>query len=311
MREPLNNRNWIKFSPYNHFPDFIGLEADRYQILLDLIQELGLNSTVISIEDKRHFFIFPKGYTLKLSMGMSFPFSGQNPVILVAHYDRVSGSTGANDNSAAVFQLLKTAEKLTAQGTDYWVIIFSDKEELRTGETIRDQGSFSMAEKLRDWGLGNARIFIFDACGTGDTFVISNTTDYLLKKGERPGIRKAKQLLSELRNQALNTASFLRLKQVLMVPTPFSDDAGFLRAGLPAQTITMLPAAEAASYASLLRKRPDFAESLINGTARSTADRFLIPETWRCLNTPSDSYLRLTPENYDAIVRYAAELCTS
>ena len=311
MKIKSSSRDWTKLSPYHRFFDFIDLEADRYQVLLELIGELGLNSTVISIEGKRHFFIFPSGRAVKPSAGMSFPFRGQSPVILAAHYDRVPGSPGANDNSAAVFQLLKAAQKLGEQGTDYWIIIFTDKEELRAGETIRDQGSFSMAEKLRDWGLGDARVYIFDACGTGDTFIVSSSTDYLLKNDERPGIRKAKQLLGDLRNHALDTARFLRLKRVLLIPTPFSDDAGFLRAGLPAQTITMLPEREASAYATILRKRPEFAESLINGTARNTADRLLIPETWRLLNTPSDSYLCLTPEHYDSVVRYAAGLCAS
>ena len=119
MTAKLNNNDWTTISPYHRFFNFIDMDADRYNILLELIGELGLNSTVITIEGKRHFFIFPMGYTLKLAAGMSFPFSGQNPVVLVAHYDRAAGSPGANDNSAAVFQLLLAAQKLSEQGTDY------------------------------------------------------------------------------------------------------------------------------------------------------------------------------------------------
>ncbi|HCC38186.1 MAG TPA: hypothetical protein DEQ14_11580 [Treponema sp.] len=302
-----SGRDWTKDSPYHRFFDFIAPEADRYQIITELLDELTLNSLVISIEEKRHFFVFPKGFTL--TSQKSFPFSGQSPVILVAHYDRAEGSSGANDNSAAVFQLLKAATRLESQGADYWLIIFTDKEELRTGESIREQGAFSLAEKLRDWGLGNARIFIFDACGTGDTFIFSKTTDYLLGQDERRASIKAKQLINGLQNHALDTARFLRLSRILVAPTPFSDDAGFLRAGIPAQTITMLPTREAAPYASLLRNRPLFAELLIYGEAQNGNDRLLIPETWRCLNGPSDSHLRLTPEHYDKVSRFAAELC--
>jgi hypothetical protein len=43
---------------------------------------------------------------------------------------------------------------------------------------------------------------------------------------------------------ALNGVLILPLA---LPPTPFSDDAGFLRAGLAAQTITVLPAKEAAA----------------------------------------------------------------
>ncbi|MDR2433005.1 MAG: hypothetical protein LBD47_00345, partial [Treponema sp.] len=207
------------------------------------------------------------------------------------------------------FQLLKAALRLGELGADYWIIIFTDKEELGAGEGLRDQGSFTLAEKLRTGGLGFARVFNFVACVRGDTFIISGTTDYILKNDKRPGIRKAKQLILSLRDHALDTARYLRLSRVLLVPTPFSDDAGFLRAGIPAQTITALPAKEAAPYAGILRKRPDFAERLILGALAETQDRLLIPETWRYINSPGDSPLRLTPESYDRIIRFAVELC--
>jgi hypothetical protein len=303
-------RDWTALSPYNRFLDFIAPDADRYGILLEQIEKLRLNSAVISIAGNRHFFIFPSLKKLRSSARGAFPpFRGQRPVILVAHYDRVHGSPGANDNSAAVFHLLRTAQKLGEQRTDYWIIIFTDKEELKAGEGIQEQGSFSLAEKLKAWGLGDARLFNFDACGTGDTLVISSTTDYLLRQNRQPGTRRTRQLLEDLREQALDTARFLRLSKVLAAPTPFSDDAGFLRAGIPAQTITVLPGDEAAPFASLLRKRPDFADCVISGAAKQPGDRLLIPETWRCLNSPSDSHLRLTPHFFDRVIRFAAELC--
>ncbi|MDR0876754.1 MAG: M28 family peptidase [Treponema sp.] len=292
--------------PYNRFFDFIETDADRYGILAGMLDSLGLNSTVLPIDGNRHFFIFPRGQSVK--PGAGFPFSRQSPVILAAHYDRVAGSPGANDNSAAVFHLIKTAMRLTEQGTNYWIIILTDKEELLEGEGIQNQGSYTLAKKLREWGLGDARVYIFDACGAGDTFIISNTSDYLLRNDDRPGIRKAKQLNGDLRDYALQTARFLRLNRLLLIPTPFSDDAGFLRAGIPAQTITMLPAKEAAAYASLLRRRPEFADFLLAGAIEDPTDRRLIPETWRCLNGPADSHLLLTPENFAAVVRFAVAL---
>jgi hypothetical protein len=294
---------------YTRFLDFIAPEADRYGILLSLTEQLGLNSAVLSVKGNRHFFIFPGGQKIAAAGQGGFPFSGRSPVVLAAHYDRVPGSPGANDNSAAVFHLLKTALGLEKIKAGYWIIIFTDKEELKTGEGIRDQGSFTLAEKLKSWGLGNSRVFILDACGSGDTIIVSNTTDYFLKNDGRPGILKIRPLIQDLRDHALRTARLLRLDRVLLIPTPFSDDAGFLRAGIPAQTITVLPSEEAAPYAALLRKRPEFAEALIAGTLHTAADRLLIPETWRCINGPSDSRLRLTPEHYNRIIRFALELC--
>jgi hypothetical protein len=298
---------WSEF-PWTRFADFIAPQADRFGILKSLTEDMNLNSVVISIKENRHFFVFPKGRNIKAA-GKGFPFRGQSPVILAAHYDRVPGSPGANDNSAAVFQLLKTVQRLENLGAAYWIVIFTDKEELQKGEGIQDQGAFTLAEKLRLWGLGDARVFIFDACGTGDTLIVSNATDYFFKNDERPGIRRTRQLIQALRDHALKTARQLHLDKVLLIPTSFSDDAGFLRAGIPAQTITTLPSGEAAPYAGLLRKHPEFAELLISGGITETADRLLIPETWRSINGPSDSRLRLTPESYDRIIRFAAELC--
>jgi hypothetical protein len=302
------SREWASESPYDRFFDFIAPNADRYAILLERIETLALNSVVIPVAGNRHIFVFPPGKAVKPQAGGIFPFRGQSPVTLVAHYDRVANSPGANDNSAAVFHLLKAAQILSSRDTGYWMIIFTDKEELAKGEGIDEQGSFSLAEKLRAWGL-DARIFNFDACGTGDTFIFSGTTDYILKNDESPGIRRAKQLIGGLRSYALETARNLRLSKVLLAPTPFSDDAGFLKAGLPAQTITMLPGDEAAPYASLLRNRPEFADFLISGALKNSVDRHLIPETWRTLNGPSDSHLRLTPEFFNQVVRFAVELC--
>jgi len=296
-------------SPYERFFDFIAPEADRFAVLMDHIQKLGLNSLVISIEGNRHFFIFPKGLNLKLSAGDAFPFNGESPVVLTAHYDRVPGSPGANDNSAAVFQLLKTALKLDEMDIGDWIVIFTDKEELQSGEGFMEQGSYSLAKKLRQLGLLNAQIFNFDACGTGEVFVFSGTTDYLLDKNEKPGFRQASQRVKKLRKKVLDTARRLTIRHVLSVPTPFSDDAGFLQGGLPAQTITMLPENEASHLASQLRNHPEFVDQIISGSINDPVYWHKIPETWRTINGPADRHTRLTPEHYDRIVRFAVELC--
>jgi hypothetical protein len=303
------NRSWAKESPYERFFDFIAPDADRFGILSEHTKKLGLNSVVISIEGNRHFFIFPRGKIVKPSAGGTLPFRGQKPVVLTAHYDRVPGSPGANDNSAAVFQLLKTALRLGEQGIDNWIIIFTDKEELQNGEGISVQGSFSLAKKLKSSGFANARIFNFDACGTGNTFVFSNTVNYLINKNKRPEFRRTNQIISRLREKALNTARFLHFSKTLLVPVPFSDDAGFLQGGIPAQTITMLPADEAKKFALMFQEYPGLADMIIAGTVKDSDIHQILPETWRCLNSPLDDHLRLTPEYFDRIVRFAVELC--
>jgi len=230
------------------------------------------------------------------------------PVILVAHYDRAEGSPGANDNSAGVFLLIETAMKLIKKNRSSWLIIFTDSEELKSGGKLQSQGAYGLAEYLKKLKMEKSKIFSFDACGTGDTLIISTTLESLLKKdgaGE-----KLRDSILELRKYALDTARNLNMAKVLLAPTPFSDDAGFIRAGLIAQTVTMLPSGECIRLVAELRKKPEFAEALINAKMRQASHLQSIPDTWRGLNTPADSHLRLTPENFRTVSKFAEALCS-
>jgi len=290
--------------PWKRFREFISPTAERFSILKELLDEASLDYSVLTISGNRHFFVAPPFSDIS---GSSTPqgTAGYRS-ILVAHYDRAKDSPGANDNSTAVFLLIETAMKLKTAGEKNWVIIFTDKEELSQGESIEAQGSYSLAPVFKKLKMEHTRIFSFDACGAGDTLVISSTLEYLLKK---EGNGQKLNSLAELRQFALDTARNLRMVKVLLAPTPFSDDAGFLRAGLAAQTITMLPSEECIKFVSELRRNPDFANVLISAELPELRHSQSIPETWRCLNTPGDSYLRLTPKNFRIVVRFAEALC--
>ena len=277
--------------PWRRFREFISPQANRFTILNELLTEAKLDYSVFDITGNRHFIAADGQYP---------------PVILVAHYDRAPGSPGANDNSTGVFLLLETAIKLKSGKIKDWMIIFTDKEELKTGESIQTQGAYALAMSLKNSAVKKSKVFSFDSCGTGDTLVISTTADYLLKK--EGGGKKLRDSVMELRKLALDTARNLSMAKVLLAPTPFSDDAGFFRAGLAAQAITMLPTAECARLSTELRKNPDFADALISAERqKNNRDKF-IPETWRYLNGPGDSYLRLTPEHFHTVVRFAEAL---
>ena len=304
----LETVDWKKVSPYDRYNYFIASKIDRYKALLLTIEKLGLNSVVVAIEDSRHIFIFPYGVKSLRATGGIFPYKDQNPYILCAHYDRVSGSPGANDNSIGVFHLLSTAITLTQRRIERWIIVFTDNEEISPGENLETQGSYALAEKIKIWGLEKAKIFNFDACGTGDTFIISTTTDHILKHNHSPNILKVRESAGQLRSHALETANRLRLDKVLLAPIPFSDDVGFLRAGLAAQTITMLPSQEAQRFETLLRNRSDLADLIISGRIKASAERRNLPETWRNLNTPADSVDRLTPQFFPQVLRFILEL---
>jgi len=304
----IKDGEWARASPYDRFFAFLAPEADRYAILLERMKTLRLNSAVIDVAGNRHFFIFPPGQKSLRAAGGVFPFSGTDPFLLCAHYDRVDGSPGANDNSTAVFQLLSAASILAKQGIDRWIIVFTDKEELKTGESFEMQGSFSLAKKLKSWGLQKAKIYNFDVCGAGNVFIFSTTTEHILKNSDRPNIKKLRAAISNLQNHALITANNMRMDKFLLAPTPFSDDAGFLRAGLASQTITVLPAEEAAQYEELLCSRPEFADVIISGI-KDPSQRRLLPETWRNLNNAQDTPSRLTPQFFEQVVRFAVDLC--
>jgi len=310
----MTTPEWAKRTPYDRYFDFIAPNADRYAILTEKISAINFNSTVIDVEGNKHIFIFPPGKKSIRSARGVFPFSGSNPYLFSAHYDRVAGSPGANDNSIAVFHLLNAAITLAQKRIDRWIIVFTDKEELTAGESFEKQGSFTLAKKIKNWGLEKAKIFNFDACGSGGVFIFSTTTDMILKtagqNGASPNIRKVIKNIASLRDHALETAQKLRLERVLLAPTPFSDDVGFLRAGFAAQTITMLPANEANQYEALLRDRPDFGNLIISGEVKAPAEYRRLPETWRSLNNAQDTPSRLTPEYFNAFVNFVVGLCT-
>jgi len=305
----IREGNWTKQSPYDRFNYFIAAKVDRYKALLATIEKMSLNSLVITISGNRHIFIFPPKRKLPRPLGSALPFQGESPYMLVAHYDRVEGSPGANDNSIAVFHLLRSATILTQRGLDNWIILFTDKEELNAGENFEAQGSFTLAQKLKTWGHEKSKIFNFDACGIGDTFIFSNLTDAVLAKSDRPNIQKIKNDIQNLRNHALKTANLLHLEKYLIAPAPFCDDMGFLRAGYAVQTITMLPSGEVSLYEEILRKHPDFTQLLISGEIKKPPHRQHLPATWKNLNNASDTAARLTPQYFDLAVNLMVELC--
>lgn len=296
--------------PYRSFDEFIAFGTDRFALLRRLLEDLALTASVLTVAGNRHILVSPSPEDLAAPppADRSHRPSPANPVVLVAHYDRVADSPGANDNSASVFLLIETALKLRQAHALNWLIIFTDKEELAPGEGIRHQGSYTLARGLRRAGLGKGRFYTFDACGCGDTLIISTTADYLMKNEQGLGIARTRQAVRQLRTWALETARRLRLDRLVLAPTPFSDDAGFLRAGVAAQTITVLPAREAVPFTSLLRKNPAFAGALVKREVQDSYDRQLIPETWRTLNGPLDSPLRLTPQYFSRVVRFALGL---
>jgi len=295
--------SWLKGLPWRFFMEFISPNADRFAILKGLLEKAALEYTVLDAAGSRHFIVSPSAPSGRLSRLLE----GRPPTILVAHYDRAEDSPGANDNSAGVFFLVETAKKLIKNNVYNWSIIFTDREELKPGQGLQEQGSYALAKGLKSSKMENSRIFCFDTCGSGDTLVVSTTLESLIKK--EGGGEKLRESMMELRKLALDTARDTKIAKILLAPTPFSDDAGFFRAGLAAQTITMLPFDECKELLSELKKNHEYADTLINAEFRQNTAPQFIPETWRNLNSPNDTHQKLTPEHFKTVVSFAEALC--
>ncbi|MDR0909818.1 MAG: M28 family peptidase [Spirochaetaceae bacterium] len=257
---------------------------DRYAVILSMLDEAEIPHITYLHEGKRHIIV---------SNRTSDPDREQG-IILAAHHDRVRGSPGANDNGAAVFQLLKAA-LLLQKVNKPWLIVWTDKEELLPGESLKDQGSYGLAKRLIRKGMGYWPVFIFDATGIGDTLLISTMGDFL-----NSGLD-----LAPLRAKVMDTARAIGLPYIL-APSPFSDDGGFLTAGMKAQTITLLPAAEATELKRRIDNEPGFANLLV--AQKTELRRRLLPQTWRGMNSPNDSYGKLTPKIFNKMKELAVEL---
>lgn len=263
----------------------------------------NLDPSVVTLGSGRHLIVGPH----RSEAGLERPRAS---TVLIAHYDRVSASPGANDNGAAVFQLAEAALRLRKAGKQGWTIVFTDKEEVPRRSGIRGQGAYSLAVGFRSIGLGGGHFFIFDACGRGDTLIISTTVDHLLRGELGLGAEKAQRAVRELRFRALRSARELSLEKILLMPTPFSDDAGFLAAQMAAQTITVLPADEAAPLAQALRRQPRLARTLISAEyTPSSIPSPAYPRTWKDLHSGEDRPERLTASSFKLMVNFACVLC--
>ena len=89
----------MSFLP-QEFKDFIAPNADRCSIICTYLKNNGVDSAIAAIDGKNHILV-------------QFASQAYNPQFriktVIAHYDRVDGSPGANDNSAAVWQIMNWA----------------------------------------------------------------------------------------------------------------------------------------------------------------------------------------------------------
>ena len=298
LQEPqISARDFFAEAPFHRFRDFIKPQSDRFSLLNAILMEFGFHYSVVKFGDSRHFFV-------------SSPLKEKPESALVAHYDTVCGSPGANDNASSVFILLSAALELKKNASFPWMIIFTDNEELGAEKGLRAQGAYRLAAGLKNTALSGADFFVFDSCGRGNTLIISTAADILLKKETSESAAETQKKLIELRQNALFAAEHSTSHNFMLLPTPFSDDAGFLLAGLAAQMITVLPQNEAADFAQITRANINYTRALLSREGQEKVNMNLIPETWRLLNGPEDGEETLNPEYFSGTLSFALSLAS-
>jgi len=296
------------FIDVDSFQKYIAPDCDRLSFLQNFLSGQGVETSVIPLNGKKHLYV-------------NFPSRSYNPIFkiktIISHYDRVEGSPGANDNSAANFALARFAVELSKTQKIHNVrIFFTDGEELGE-EGVSSQGAFALAELFRKLGINKDDVYVFDACGRGDVAVLA-----------RAGLdakvsSQFKKRFSDLYERTQNLLREAVPNKWMTLPVPYSDNAGFLACGIPAVAITFLPKEEVGLYYKNLMADKNLEKAVMNcridSDPKSKTDlsiqRFKyqekMPMTWRLFHSEMDNILTLTPDSFflmDKILKKLANL---
>ena len=287
------------------FQKYIASDCDRLSFLQNYLSERGVSSSVIPLGEKKHLYV-------------NFPSTAYNPMFkiktIISHYDRVAGSSGANDNSLANFALADFASTLCKSRQVHNVrIFFTDGEELGA-EGVSSQGAFALADLFRKLGIVNDDVYVFDACGRGEVAILA-----------RAGLdsKIAGQFKKKFLDLYERTQNLLRKSMPnswMTLPVPYSDNAGFLACGIPAVAITFLPKDEVSFYYSNLMADKNLEKAVMNcridSEPKNATDLSIqkfkyiekMPKTWRLFHTEYDNYLSLTSESYVLIKKILMQI---
>ncbi|MBN2351113.1 MAG: M28 family peptidase [Spirochaetales bacterium] len=278
--------------------EFTKPECDRFGYLKRFLSSRGLAFGLIPAGEDRFVHMVTKG-----------PGDGRPMVlrpIFTAHVDRAPGSPGANDNSAAVLALLFFAAARSGRpGKPVCEALFTDSEEAGSGASPKTQGSFRLAEYLKKKNFGSRVFYNFDMCGRGDAIVVSEAGERFLEGRKKTGTALYRRLRG-LRTLVLDGLGREFGGGIMSLPTPFSDNLGFLLQGFPALQFTFLPRREALAYRREHRRLTDeIASSAGRVPDAAFRARFaeIQPETWRLRHTERDTVESLTPQTLPLLLR--------
>jgi hypothetical protein len=270
------------------FSQFTAPDCGRAQFIINYLTSHGINTSVIQLASSSHIFVH-------------FPASAYSPLFrlktILAHYDRADCSPGANDNSAAVFQVMDWAVRLKDfAGVHNVRIFFTGGEELGSSGSVKEQGAFGLASAFKALGIVNDDVYVLDCCGRGTVPVLSSAGT------QNKGNAAFKRRFDDLYRRTGELLRAAAPESWLTLPVPYSDNAGFLACGIPAVALTLLPSAEANQYLRELRQDAVLKPEVLKNT--TTAEiRACLPETWRLLHTPADTPDSLTSQSFGLMAK--------
>ena len=286
------------------FKAFLKKDLNRCDFISQWLSAHNVPHSIVNLAQKKHIIIkypaqfYDKNFKMKT---------------LTAHYDRAPDTQGANDNSASCFILMNFAKKLCSYTKPHNIkIIFTDGEEAGAAG-LKEQGAYSLGTGLKKLKMDGDDIFVFDMCGRGDTLILSRSGIF--------GRDKAKtKRLDELHKRAGLLAQRACPNQWLSMLTAYSDNAGFIAAGLFAQVITLLPRKEAETLLHCLPKEKltgqnktamgELTDMVIKNQKPPQGSPFekIIPFTWQLMHTADDKIETLNSEAFTLTEKYLTAL---
>ena len=261
----------------NWLDDFCKLNSNREGTIVELLNREDISYTIIELNDARHVVLFPKNL-----------ISRKETTILLAHYDRVKNTPGANDNSASVYFLLKHSIRLKELDHST-VIIFTDKEEITGTESVTSQGAYSLGNYFRSKKMHNLRFYVFDMCGIGSTLLLGTAGESLIKDhyGNRYIKSEIKKKIDNVKDEAEEHLLSVNGGEFFYSTPLFSDDLGLILNEYPAILISLLPYREAIEY---------------------SRDSSQLPKSWQCNHTMDDSVNTLDEKSWGVLSKLLLKL---
>ncbi|QEN05991.1 M28 family peptidase [Thiospirochaeta perfilievii] len=253
------------------FKEFCELNCNRREIIVSILEREGIPYSIINFEDSIHIVLFP--YNL---------VSKEHSNVLLAHYDRVENTPGANDNSAAVFYLLYHGKRIKNKKHNS-IIIFTDKEELVGDSSVTSQGSYKLGRYLRSKSINNLSFYVFDMCGIGTTILLGTAGENLIKSHYKKSYIDStiRGRINRVKNNAEEILLSVNSGEFFYLNPLFSDDLGLILNEYPAVLISLLPYREAIDYKMNPNKLP---KSWLTNHSLDDKIETLDPRSWNILS---------------------------